>query len=53
MTRKHFNAIAEAIRHNIASRAEREAVARTLVPALRAANPNFSADRFIAAAVGE
>ena len=53
MTRKHFNAIAEAIRISIPSRTEREAIAKALVPALRSANPKFSTDRFISAAVGE
>ena len=53
MTRKHFVAIAEAIRNSIVSTAEREAVARALVPALRAANSKFNTERFIAACVGE
>jgi hypothetical protein len=52
MTRKHFIAIAEAIRENIPNKAEREAVARALAPAFLAVNPKFSTDRFIAAAVG-
>ena len=53
MTRKHFIAIAEAIRNSITSTTEREAVARALVPALRAANPNFNTERFIDACVGK
>jgi len=53
MTRKHFIAIAEALRSNITNAEEREAVARALLPALRAANPKFDTARFIAAAVGE
>ena len=52
MTRKHFIAIAEAIRNSITSRAEREAVARALVPALTQANPNFNTERFIDACMG-
>ncbi len=53
MTRKHFNAIAEAIRISIPSRAEREAIAKALAPSFMAANPKFSINRFISAAVGE
>ncbi|MGC2458488.1 MAG: hypothetical protein WA435_10895 [Gallionellaceae bacterium] len=52
MTRKHFIAIAEAIRTRISSKAEREAVARALVPALRATNPKFDTERFIDACMG-
>ena len=52
MTRKHFIAIAEAIRNSITSAAEREAVARALVPALRAANPKFNTERFMDAVQG-
>jgi hypothetical protein len=52
MTRKHFIAIAEAIRTSITSRAEREAIAKALVPALRAANPNFNTKLLIDACVG-
>ena len=52
MTRKHFIAIAAAIRTSITSRTEREAIARALVPALRAANPNFNTELFIDACVG-
>ncbi len=53
MTRKHFIAIAKAIRSSIASKAEREAMAKALVPALLAANSKFRTDRFIEDAVGE
>jgi hypothetical protein len=53
MTRKHFIAIAEAIRSSIHGKSEREAVARALAPAFRKANPRFNTDRFIAAVVGE
>ena len=52
MSRKHFIALAEAIRKNISSRGEREAVARALIPALREANPNFKTDKFLDAAIG-
>ncbi len=51
MTRKHFIAIAEAIRQSISSKVERDAVARALIPALRSANPNFDPRRFVEAAV--
>ncbi len=53
MSRKDYRTLAEAIRENINSRQEREAVARALIPALRADNPRFDAARFIDAAVGE
>ncbi len=53
MTRKHFVLLAEAIRQNITNRQEREAVAKALMPALRASNPNFNATKFLDAAVGE
>jgi hypothetical protein len=53
MTRKHFKAIAEAIRNNINNREQdREAFARALLPALRASNPNFDTGRFLDGAVG-
>ena len=52
MTRKHFKAIAEAIRQNISNKEEREAFARALLPALKASNPNFDQYRFMDAAVG-
>ena len=53
MTRKHFLAIAEAIRHSINSPQERATIAKALSPALLAANPKFDADRFFTAAVGK
>ena len=53
MSRKHFIAIAEAIRTCILEKAQRQAVASALVPALKASNPNFNASRFINAAVGD
>jgi hypothetical protein len=52
MTRKHFTAIAQAIRQNIGDTATRNAVATALLPALKASNPNFNAGRFLSAAVG-
>jgi hypothetical protein len=52
MSRKDFVAIAQAIRENITSKAEREAVARALIPALRAGNDRFNVQRFWDAAVG-
>jgi hypothetical protein len=52
MSRKHFVAIARAIRDNIHDRSEREAMAKALLPALREANPNFNTAKFLEAAVG-
>jgi hypothetical protein len=52
MSRKHFVAIAKAIRENIREREQRHAVALALLPALTASNPNFSVSKFLAAAVG-
>ena len=51
MTRKHFIAIAEAIRQTITDRAQREAVAIALIPALRASNSNFNSEKFVNASV--
>ena len=53
MTRKHFKAIAEAIRQNIDNKQERETFARALMPALRASNPNFDTIRFLKSALGD
>ena len=53
MSRKDFIAIAQAIRENIASIEQREALARAIMPALRESNSRFDSGRFIAAAVGE
>lgn len=52
MSRKHFIAIAEAIRNNIQEKAQREAVANALIPALKASNPNFNSTRFMDACLG-
>lgn len=52
MSRKHFVAIAAAIRRNTHHAADREAVARALLPALREANPNINTQRFLDAAIG-
>lgn len=52
MTRKHFKAIAEAIRQNIISKEEREICARALLSALKASNPNLDQYRFMDAAGG-
>ncbi len=49
MTRKHFIAIAEAIRENIPDSATRRALATALLPALRACNARFDAERFLKA----
>jgi hypothetical protein len=51
MSRKHFIAIAEAIRQNIQDKAQRKAVAEALLSALRASNPNFNTSKFLEAAV--
>lgn len=52
MSRKHFIAIAQALRESIHDKAQRQAVANALLPALRASNPNFSTSRFLEAVVG-
>ncbi len=52
MSRKHFIAIAQAIRENIHDKAQRHAVASALLPALIASNSNFNTSRFLDAAVG-
>ena len=52
MTRKHFNAIAAAIRSNFINKTERETIAKALIPALKESNPNFNPERFVEAAVG-
>lgn len=48
MSRKHYRAIAEALR-NIADKATRQAVVTELLPVLKWDNPRFDAGRFIAA----
>jgi hypothetical protein len=53
MSRKHFILIAQAIRNNIPDREMRQIFARSLITGLVACNPNFSASRFLEAAVGE
>ena len=53
MSRKHFEAIADAIRHNIQCKNQREDMARALLCALRDSNPRFDSNRFMLAAVGE
>lgn len=53
MSRKHFEAIADAILHNIQCKNQREVMARALLSALRESNPRFDATRFMLAAVGE
>ena len=52
MTRKHFIAIARAIRESIQDKALREVMANALVPTLRALNSQFNAGKFLDAAVG-
>jgi hypothetical protein len=52
MSRKHFVLLAEAIRQNIADAAQRRALAEALLPALRASNERFNAQKFIDAATG-
>lgn len=51
MLRKHYKAIAEAIRENIQSKELREELARAILPALRDSNPRFDSCRFLTAAV--
>jgi hypothetical protein len=52
MSRKHYQAIADAIRMNIESKELREQFARALVSALSKDNSRFDHIRFITAAVG-
>jgi len=51
-TRKTFVAIANAIRLSITDRAQREATAKALIPALKDSNPNFDRQRFLDACIG-
>ena len=53
MSRKHFVLIAQAIRYNFPDRELRKILAESLISGLSACNPNFSAARFLDAAVGE
>ena len=53
MSRKHFKAIADAIRENIELKSRREEVAKALLYALSESNPRFDANKFMLAAVGE
>lgn len=48
MSRKHYRAIAEALR-NIPDRTTRRAVVTELLPMLKRDNPRFDTGRFIAA----
>ena len=52
MTRKHFQALADAIRQNIADAAQRKALAEALLPALRASNDRFNVQKFMEVAIG-
>lgn len=52
MSRKHFKAIADAIREHIELKSQREEVAKALIFALRERNPRFDASEFMLAAVG-
>ncbi len=53
MSRKHYKAIAEAIRENIHIKSQREELAKALLQALKDSNPRFDATRFLHAATGE
>ena len=53
MSRKHFKAIADAIRENIELKSQREEVAKALISALKESNPRFDVNKFMLAAVGE
>jgi hypothetical protein len=53
MSRKHYRAIANAIRENIELKSQREELARALLTALKDSNPRFDASKFMIAAVGE
>lgn len=53
MTRKTFIALAAVIRTSIHDKAQRDELARALIPALRETNPLFKPDRWLDAAVGD
>lgn len=53
MSRKHFIAIAAAIRSNFDDRNLREQVAGAFLQTLKDCNPNFNASRFLEAAIGK
>ena len=52
-SRKLFVALAKAIQESIGSVEQREALARSIIPALRQSNPRFDSERFMAAVVRE
>jgi hypothetical protein len=53
MSRKHYKAIAEAIREGFNTKELREEVAKALLEALKSDNSRFDSRRFIKAAIGE
>jgi hypothetical protein len=53
MSRKHYQAIADAIRTNIESKEMREQFAMALIPVLKQDNSRFDHNKFITAAVGD
>ena len=53
MSRKHYIALAEAIRLNIEDKNLRELFAKALLPALRQDNSRFDSNRFLNAAMGD
>ena len=53
MSRKHYQAIANAIRTNVESKELREQFAKALISALKQDNSRFDQTRFITAAVGD
>ena len=53
MSRKHFKAIADAIRENIKLKSKREEVAKALISVLKESNPRCDVNKFMLAAVGE
>lgn len=53
MSRKHYQAIADAIRLNIEDKYLRELFANALISALKQDNARFDSIRFLNAAVGD
>ena len=53
MSRKHYQATADAIRLNIENKYLRELFAKALISALKQDNPKFDSNRFLNVALGD